>query len=138
MDARLRENCLERVFLYTRWRGFVTDGITSRGLVVFHTAQKYSMRADDEPIYRELGRIVANASKANVEVYGDQYIALLMQGMKKLTTPKKHVNVFMHIMGFSRTRWRRTTKRMAWANRSRSASRRFGARDYADYVDSLL
>lgn len=100
MDTRLRENFLERVFLYVRWQALLAEGLTSRGLVAFHTSQKFAMLAHDEPIYRELGRIVAEAGSGDLEDCANRYISLLMQGMKKLTTPGKHANVLMHIMGF--------------------------------------
>lgn len=102
------------------------------------------MLADDEPIYREFGRIVATASKANVEACADQYIALLMQAMKKRTTPKKHANVLMHIMGFFKESLAADDKTkllglmIVWVDRSRSASRKIFTCDCAAYVDSLF
>ena len=39
-------------------------------------------------------------STSDVEARCAEYIALLMSAMKVLTTPKKHANVLMHIMGF--------------------------------------
>jgi uncharacterized protein YbgA (DUF1722 family)/uncharacterized protein YbbK (DUF523 family) len=99
-DTRLRENFLERVFLYSRWQAFRDRGYTSRGLVEFHTAQKFAVLAHDETVYRELGRIVAKAGEGDISEACEAYIALLMKGMSVLTTPKKHANVLMHIMGF--------------------------------------
>ncbi len=99
-DTRLRENFLERVFLYARWKEFRDQGYSSRGLVEFHTAQKFAVLSHDEQIYRELGRIVAKAGKGDIDECCQAYIKLLMEGMKVLTTPKKHANVLMHIMGF--------------------------------------
>ena len=99
-DPGLRENFLERVFLYARWQAFIASGVSSGGLVAFHTAQKFAVLAHDEPVYRELGRIVAKAGKGDIEDCCSRYISLLMKGMKKLATPKKHANVLMHIMGF--------------------------------------
>lgn len=100
MDTRLRENFLERVFLYVRWQAFVAEGLTSRGLVAFHTQHKFAIASHDETIYRELGRMVADAGKADLGECCERYLTLLMRGMKILTTPKKHANVLMHIMGF--------------------------------------
>ena len=99
-DTRLRENFLERVFLYARWQAFRDEGFSSRGLVAFHTSQKFAVLSHDEPVYRELGRIVAKAGEGDLEENCEAYFSLLMEGMKVLTTPKKHANVLMHIMGF--------------------------------------
>lgn len=99
-DAKLRENFLERVFLYHRWLQFTEQAVTSDGLVKFHTVQKFAVLAHDEPAYRELGRIVAGVGKRDINDCCRDYISLLMSAMKVLTTPKKHANVLMHIMGF--------------------------------------
>ncbi len=99
-DTRLRENFLERVFLYHRWLQLMEVGVDSNALVKFHTVQKFAVLAHDEPAYRELGRIVAGVGTRDIDDCCRDYIALLMSAMKVLTTPKKHANVLMHIMGF--------------------------------------
>lgn len=100
MDTRLRENFLERVFMFARWKALVDDSMTAKDLVAFHTAHKFAILAHDEGMYRELGRIVADAGNQDINDCADQYLTILMQAMKVLTTPKKHANVLMHIMGF--------------------------------------
>ena len=99
-DTRLRENFLERVFLYHRWLRSMEGGVDSNALVKFHTVQKFAVLAHDEPAYRELGRIVAGVTTSDIEARCRDYISLLMGAMKVLTTPKKHANVLTHIMGF--------------------------------------
>jgi len=100
MDARLRENFIERVFIYHRWHCYCATGMTPAALVDFHTRHKFSVLAHDEPVYRELGRLVAEAGKDDVAGTAGEYIRLLMHALKKLATPKQHTNVLMHIMGF--------------------------------------
>jgi uncharacterized protein YbgA (DUF1722 family)/uncharacterized protein YbbK (DUF523 family) len=99
-DLGLRENFLERVFLYDRWLQLVSCGLDSNALVKFHTVQKFAVLAHDERAYRELGRIVAGMTTKDIQVRCHEYISLLMRTMKILITPKKHANVLMHIMGF--------------------------------------
>ena len=99
-DLGLRENFLERVFLYDRWLQLVSGGLDSNALVKFHTVQKFAVLAHDERAYRELGRIVAGMTTKDIQVRCHEYISLLMRAMKILITPKKHANVLMHIMGF--------------------------------------
>jgi len=100
MDSRLRENFIERVFIYNRWQGLLNIGLTAAGLVDFHTRHKFNVLAHDEPAYRELGRLVADAGKGNLDVRAESYIKMLMGALKKIATPKLHANVLMHIMGF--------------------------------------
>ena len=78
----------------------MAEGPTSGGLVAFHTAHKFAVLAHDEPSYRELGRIVAEAGRGDIHECCERYISLLMHSMRVLTTPGKHANVLMHIMGF--------------------------------------
>lgn len=100
MDPVLRENFIERVFVYHRWQQFKRSGLTSAGLVQFHTIHKFTLLAHDETIYRELGRIIADAGKADIHALAQQYAQHLMQALSKPATRKTHTNVLMHIMGY--------------------------------------
>jgi uncharacterized protein YbbK (DUF523 family) len=59
-DIVLRENFIESVFLYRRWRN-ILESPTAGKLVRFHTEHKLLLRAHSEKHYRELGRVVAQA-----------------------------------------------------------------------------
>jgi uncharacterized protein YbgA (DUF1722 family)/uncharacterized protein YbbK (DUF523 family) len=98
-DLALRENFIESVFVYQRWRETV-DGFTAKKLVDFHTSHKLLLRAHSEKLYRELGRIVAEAGTLQPELLIDSYQNNLMAAMKLKPTVKKHVNVLLHIMGY--------------------------------------
>lgn len=100
MDPVLRENFIERVFVYASWQALRREGLTADALVRFHTVHKFSLLAHNETAYRELGRLVANAGKADIDVLAGEYFSLLMQTLKEPATRKKHTNVLMHIMGY--------------------------------------
>lgn len=100
MDPHLRENFIERVFIYHRWQQYQQQGLTPAHLVDFHSRHKFIVLAHDEPVYRELGRLVADAGKGDLASTAKQYLALLMQALKTLATNKTHTNVLQHIMGF--------------------------------------
>jgi uncharacterized protein YbgA (DUF1722 family)/uncharacterized protein YbbK (DUF523 family) len=100
MDPVLRENFLERVFIYYRWQQLINNGLTSNKLIEFHTRHKFNLLAHDETVYRKLGRMVAELDKENLQALANNYIEILMQGLKKPATRKRHTNVLMHIMGF--------------------------------------
>jgi uncharacterized protein YbgA (DUF1722 family)/uncharacterized protein YbbK (DUF523 family) len=97
-DMVLRENFIESVFVYRRWRETVTR-FTAHGLVTFHTEHKLLLRAHSEKHYRELGRIVAQAGTLEPEDLFTSYQENLMAAMKLKPTVKKHVNVLLHMMG---------------------------------------
>jgi uncharacterized protein YbgA (DUF1722 family)/uncharacterized protein YbbK (DUF523 family) len=100
MDPVLRENFVERVFVYARWQELVEQGLTPARLVDFHTRHKLTVLAHDEPSYRALGQLVADAGKKGFEQRGRDYIQQLMRALTIKATPKKHTNVLMHIMGY--------------------------------------
>jgi uncharacterized protein YbgA (DUF1722 family)/uncharacterized protein YbbK (DUF523 family) len=100
MDPVLRENFIERVFVYHRWQRFKHAGLSAAGLVDFHSVHKFTLLAHDETTYRELGRIVADVGKANLSELAEQYLRRLMQALAKPATRKTHTNVLMHIMGY--------------------------------------
>lgn len=99
MDPGIRENFVERVFTYGRWRTFLEDDGSAAGLVKFHTHHKFFIQAHDEVAYRELGRIVASAG-IDRQAALRSYESVLMQGLKQQATPARNANVLQHIMGF--------------------------------------
>ena len=78
-DLVLRENFIESVFVYRRWRS-TAEGFTPQKLVSFHTAHKLLLRAHSEVYYRALGRIAAQAGSLDQERlladYQDQLMRL--------------------------------------------------------------
>lgn len=97
-DMVLRENFIESVFVYTRWRALLTDPSPGK-LVDFHTDHKLLLRAHSEKHYRELGKVVARCGTTETEQLYDTYQDLLMAAMRLKPTVKKHVNVLLHMMG---------------------------------------
>ena len=100
MDPVLRENFIERVFIYRRWQGVCAAGLTAGGLVEFHTRHKFILLAHDEPAYRALGRRVAEAGAADLGALGRDYIRALMAALKKPADSGTHANVLQHLYGF--------------------------------------
>ncbi len=98
-DMLLRENFIESVFVYKRWRTTRANK-TPGSLITFHTDHKMLLRAHSETHYRELGRVVARLGKNDPAKIFSEYQELLMTAMKLKPTVKKHVNVLMHMMGY--------------------------------------
>lgn len=99
-DAALRENFIERVFCYRRWKDFLANAPDVGGLVAFHTAHKLLMMAHSPGHYRQMGVLVAHAKEMNRQELLATYEKLLMTGLKMHATPKKNTNVLQHIMGY--------------------------------------
>ncbi|MDD5759402.1 MAG: DUF523 and DUF1722 domain-containing protein [Desulfobulbaceae bacterium] len=99
-DLPLRENFIECVFLYQRWRKLRDEEMTRGGLVGFHSDHKLLLLAHDEKIYRQLGRLVAQSKEYSVEALFLEYEQQMVKAMRLLPTIKKHCNVLMHMMGY--------------------------------------
>lgn len=100
MDPVLRENFIERVFVYHRWQGLMRQGLTPAALVDFHTRHKFSILAHDEQRYRELGRMVSEAGRAALDELAPRYADTLMAALSRRATRRRHTNVLMHVMGY--------------------------------------
>jgi len=98
-DIVLRENFIESVFVYRRWRDIIASP-TPDNLVKFHTEHKLLLRTHSEKHYRELGQITAKAGTMNSDDLITTYQDTLMAAMRLKPTVKKHVNVLMHMMGY--------------------------------------
>lgn len=99
-DAPIRENFIERIFSYRRWKDFLAGTPTVGRLVVFHTGYKLLMMAHSPQIYREMGVLVAHGAEIPLAELLLRYEALFMKGLALHATIKKNTNVLQHIMGY--------------------------------------
>lgn len=99
-DPRLRENFITRVFAYDRWCNLRAQNPQPKDLVNFHTAHKMLLLAHSEPIYRDMGPLVAQAGSMEFESLLDQYEQKLMSALKTVASPKRHANVLYHLAGY--------------------------------------
>ncbi len=101
-DPRLRDNFVERVFAYRRVKDLFHDRWRVGQLVAFHTAHKLQLMAHAPAAYASLGRLVAGASALPREEVREVYVRQFMAALKTMATPRRHVNVLLHILGYFR------------------------------------
>jgi len=99
-DPAIRENFIERVFSYRRWKIFAALSPTVGRLMDFHTGNKLLMMAHSPQIYREMGALVGHASEVELGDLLPRYEELFMKGLALHATVKKNTNVLQHIMGY--------------------------------------
>jgi len=100
-DPVLRENFIERIFIYARWQELVRRGrLKLSDMIDFHASNKLLILAHSPQHYRELGRLVAGAKAMNIPDLVSVYERWLMEGMKRQATPRKNANVLMHMAGY--------------------------------------
>ncbi|GAB4388650.1 MAG: DUF523 and DUF1722 domain-containing protein [Thermodesulfovibrionales bacterium] len=99
-NPALRENFIERVFMYRRLMDFARSPWRLGDLVALHTEMKLLVLAHSPAHYRELGRLVAEARKFRRADLIFRYLRLSMEGLSLLATAKKNANVLMHMAGY--------------------------------------
>lgn len=99
-NPSLRENFIERVFVYGRWMELLEQGGGRGALVAFHTAHKLLVLAHSPRHYAELGRLVARAKSFRPAELHARYLETLMEGLALLATARKNTNVLLHAMGY--------------------------------------
>ena len=99
-DPKLRENFIERIFVYKRWREMLAAGKTLGRLVSFHTRHKLLLLSHSPQNHNEMGKLVANAKKIPPYELFERYQGLLMETLGLKTTVKKQINVLQHMMGY--------------------------------------
>ncbi|MEJ2106779.1 MAG: DUF523 and DUF1722 domain-containing protein [Acidiferrobacteraceae bacterium] len=103
-DPQRRDNFLERLFVFHRWRTLRRNGLDAAALVDFHTRHKFLILAHNETRYRSLGPLVASAGAGAIETLANEYETQMMAALKYPATPGEQVNVMQHLAGFLKDR----------------------------------
>lgn len=99
-DPVLRDSFVGRVYVYDRWQRMCKADITPSRLVDFHTRHKLLLLSHSEIHYRRLGRLVAEAGSRDIQSLSREYIEILMAGLSRKATRRRHSNVLQHITGY--------------------------------------
>jgi uncharacterized protein YbgA (DUF1722 family)/uncharacterized protein YbbK (DUF523 family) len=103
-DPALRENFIERVFVFKRWQEYMREKGSLGDLVSFHAMNKLLILAHSPKHYSMLGRLVAEAKRYRREALHEKYLTNLMAGLQLIATAKKNTNVLQHMAGYFKTR----------------------------------
>ncbi|HET6515235.1 MAG TPA: DUF523 and DUF1722 domain-containing protein [Thermodesulfovibrionales bacterium] len=99
-DPDLRENFIERIFVFKRWKEFRGRGGKVRDLIAFHTDHKLLILSHSTRHYSALGQLVARAKAYKTEGLLSEYLKILMDGLRLTATAKKNTNVLQHMAGY--------------------------------------
>lgn len=99
-NTEIRENFIERLYALHRWRKIANVKSPRSLLVDFHTRHKLLILSHSTKHYATLGKLVADQKKYKRSDLILEYETLLMEALKLKSTPKKNVNVLLHIMGY--------------------------------------
>jgi uncharacterized protein YbgA (DUF1722 family)/uncharacterized protein YbbK (DUF523 family) len=99
-DPVLRENFIERVFVYRRWQELLRTGGGIRSLIGFHSDHKLLIMSHSQKHTSALGRLAAGSGHLDEDALFTEYVTRLMEGLRLIATAKKHTNVLLHIAGY--------------------------------------
>ena len=99
-DAHLRENFIQRVYIYSRWQSMCQEGLSLSGLQGFHAQHKYIFMSHNQLQAKELGSLLAATKSVDAEELAEQYLKQMMILLKVIATRKNHVNTLQHIQGY--------------------------------------
>lgn len=98
-DPDLRDNFIERVFVYHRWQQLEARGITAAALVRFHSEHKFLLLAHSQTALRELGRLTSNL-RTGLGGIAQRYIERLMTALARPARRGNQVNALQHVAGY--------------------------------------
>jgi uncharacterized protein YbgA (DUF1722 family)/uncharacterized protein YbbK (DUF523 family) len=99
-DPLLRENFIERIFTYRRYRQVMEEKKDVGHFVEFHTRHKLLLMAHSPKHLKQMGNLVAHTKQLSIKEFITQYEKLLMEAMSLKPSTAKHANVLHHIMGY--------------------------------------
>ncbi len=99
-DPVLRENFIERIFVYRRWRELERRNGGMKDLVAFHAEHKLLILSHSPKHLTILGRLVANPDRMKLAALREEYFQNLMEGLRLTATVRKQTNVLEHMAGY--------------------------------------
>lgn len=99
-DPVLRENFIEMIFVFQRWRQMLAAGADAAALIDFHSRHKLLLLAHSPELYRQMGKLVAASGNAPMAATLTEYQRQLVQALRLQATVRKQVNVLQHLLGY--------------------------------------
>lgn len=92
-DPRLRENWIERVFVYRSLQAFWNKQWIRKDLLEFHAAHKFTLLAHSPAAFEKIGRVVANPGTVTRRKMQERYHAGLLAALSVPATRSRHATV---------------------------------------------
>lgn len=99
-DATLRENFVQRVLVYYRWRQLKDEGLSMKQWTEFHAKHKWIFFSHNQVLARKLGKLLADTRETSKNERLPLYSKAMMELLKIPATRRNHSNVLQHIQGF--------------------------------------
>ncbi len=98
-NFRTRDHFLNNIYTLANYRQVKKDR-KMKNLIEFHTRNKYLLMAYNQKRYRELGKIVSNLEKKNINQVLAEYEKTLHLVFTRAPRSSSNKNVMMHFLGY--------------------------------------
>jgi uncharacterized protein YbgA (DUF1722 family)/uncharacterized protein YbbK (DUF523 family) len=99
-DPVLRENFIQRVFIYARWQALVDGDFSWKALCEFHAQHKYIYLSHNQNDAKTLGKWLAENNQLELGSLQEAYLSKMMALLKQRASRKRHTNTLQHIQGY--------------------------------------
>ena len=99
-DLLIRENFIQRVYIYYRWQRLMESPFTLSRIQQFHAQHKYIYMSHDQDAARKSGALLASGDEKNVLKIAQEYLTQIMLLLQTVATKKNHANTLQHIQGY--------------------------------------
>jgi len=97
-NPRIRENFIECMFCYRRWKTCIQQKrMTRETIVQFHTQHKYVLLTHSHAHYLKLGQLITQSDHFTPRDLANRYGVLFMNALKVKATVQKHVYVLQQM-----------------------------------------
>lgn len=98
-DLIIRENFIQRVYIYHRWQQMLSTEFSLKNIQKFHAQHKYIYMSHDQLGLKKLGALLANKCENTTEL-AESYLSKAMILLKNRATKSNHANTLYHIQGY--------------------------------------
>ena len=98
-DSVLRENFIQRIFVYHRWQQLMLTQYSIKDIQTFHAQHKYIYMSHNQLALKALGTLLAQPC-TNLQHLVNDYISQAMALLKSMATKANHTNTLKHIQGY--------------------------------------
>ena len=98
-DLIIRENFIQRVYIYHRWQQLTASSFGMADIQKFHAQHKYIYMSHDQLGLKALGRLLAE-QHSDIDLLAKEYLSQVMLLLKNKATKQSHSNTLQHIQGY--------------------------------------
>jgi uncharacterized protein YbgA (DUF1722 family)/uncharacterized protein YbbK (DUF523 family) len=98
-DLIIRENFIQRVYVYHRWQQLMSVHFSLKDIQQFHAQHKYIYMSHNQLALKKLGALLT-VKPDDIQILAKDYLTQAMTLLKSQATKSNHANTLLHIQGY--------------------------------------